>query len=383
MKKTLLATAIAGALAASGAQAATVYNQDGTKLDLYGNIQIAYKAQETLQDDGSVESEDEIFDNGSTLGVSGEHVISEGLAGYFKAEVEHDADEAKTAGGLDTGDQAYLGLKGNFGDTRLGSWDPLIDDWIQDPITNNEFFDVSDSNSRLVGVESREGDKLQYLSPSLGGFQFAVGTQYEGDAEFDSETEIEVNTVDGGRIAVGDSRSSDASFFGGVKYTAGAFSIAAVYDDLANNDGEFTGTDGDGNDIGGDFDAGDQYGITAQYAMDTLRVALKLERFESDNDFLADTNYYGLGARYGYGMGDIYGAYQYVDVGGDNFLDTADDAFTSGDWPNEREDESYNEVVLGATYNISDAMYTFVEGAFYDRDNDEDDGVAVGAVYLF
>lgn len=378
MKKTLLATAIAGALAASGAQAATVYNEDGTKLDLYGNIQIAYYNT----NDAEGESQDELTDNGSTVGFSGEHVISEGLAGYFKAEFEHDADEAKTADGLGSGDQAYMGLKGNFGDVRLGSWDPLIDDWIQDPITNNEAFDVTDSSSRIVGIESREGDKLQYLSPSLSGFQFGVGTQYEGDAEYDDGS-VNATTADGGDVDVFDAESSDASFFAGVKYTAGAFSIAAVYDDLGNNDGEFSGVDGDGNDIGGDFDAGDQYGITGQYTMDTLRVALKLERFESDSDLLADTNYYGLGARYGYGMGDIYAAYQYVDVGGGNFLDTADDAFTSGDWPNEREDESYNEVVLGASYNVSDAMYTFIEGAWYDRENDEDDGVAVGAVYMF
>ncbi|MDP3535397.1 MAG: hypothetical protein Q8S08_08400, partial [Halomonas sp.] len=39
MKKTLLATAIIGALGASAAaQAATVYDQDGTKLDVYGRI---------------------------------------------------------------------------------------------------------------------------------------------------------------------------------------------------------------------------------------------------------------------------------------------------------------------------------------------------------
>ena len=62
MKKTLLATAIAGAAAftAEGAQAATVYNQDGTKLDLYGNIQIAYYSV-----DGGAETTDEIADNGT------------------------------------------------------------------------------------------------------------------------------------------------------------------------------------------------------------------------------------------------------------------------------------------------------------------------------
>ncbi|WP_280554053.1 porin [Halomonas sp. 25-S5] len=384
MKKTLLATAIAGALAASGAQAATVYNQDGTKLDLYGNLQIAYKTVETANENtGTVDSEDEIFDNGSTIGVAGEHAISQGLTGYFKGEWEFTADEAKgSTRGINRGDQAYFGLKGNFGDVRLGSWDALIDDWIQDPVTNNEYFDVSDSNSRIVGIEdSREGNKLQYMSPSFNGFQFAVGTQYEGDAESDGDANIDI--TNGGSVNVKQDSDSNASFYGGVKYTAGAFSIAALYDNLDNNQGSYTGVDADDIPISGDFEAGEQYGITGQYTIDTLRVALKLERFQSDNDFVADTNFYGLGARYGYGMGDIYGAYQYVDVGGGNFLDTADDAFTSGDWPTDREDESYNEVVVGATYNVSAAMYTFIEGAWYDRENDLDDGVSVGAVYLF
>jgi len=386
MKKTLLATAIATAMVASGAQAATVYNQDGTKLDLYGNLQFAY----ANTNDASGESTDELADNGSTLGVKGEHMISEGLAGYFKYEFEGDADEIKGAGGLDTGDQAYMGLKGNFGDARLGSWDPLIDDWIQDPITNNEYFDVSDSNQNIVGVEdSREGNKLAYTSPSLSGFQFAIGTQFEGDAEDSSaggEFDAGAGQYAGETFFVENEADSNASAFAGLKYTAGAFSIAAVYDNLDNNDGVYdsAGTDPASNATfdGQEFEAGEQYGITAQYTVDTLRVAAKVERFKSDSDLIESVNYYGLGARYGYGMGDIYGAYQYVDVGGGDLTDSADNAFTSGDWPNE-EGESYNEVALGATYNVSDAMYTFIEGAWYDRANDEGDGVAVGAVYMF
>ncbi|RTR07214.1 porin [Halomonas nitroreducens] len=362
MKKTLLATAIAGAMAASGAQAATVYNQDGTKLDLYGNIQIAYYNVDTGAGDN--DDADEIADNGSTFGFAAEHVIYDGLTGYLKLEFDDfKADEIKVAG-RDSGDQAYVGLKGNFGDVRLGSYDPLIDDWIQDPITNNEFFDVTDSNSEIVdfyGTGDREGDKVTYTSPSFSGLQFAVGTQYKGEAEETS-----------GLVDV----ESRASFFGGAKYTVGAFSIAATYDDLGIYDATVAST-------GEDFDAGDQYGITGQYTWNTLRVALKLERFEADNENFDDVNFYGLGARYGYGMGDIYAAYQYVDVGGDDFTDTADDAFTSGDFPNEDNDESYNEVIVGATYNISDAMYTWAELAFYDRNDDEGDGGAVGVTYLF
>ena len=389
MKKTLLATAIAGALGASAAaQAATVYNQDGTQLDIYGNVQIAYRSIETAQDDGSVESQDDIFDNGSTFGVTGQHVINSGLTGYFKAEWEYDADEAKGSDGVGNGDQAYMGILGNFGDVRLGSWDPLIDDWVQDPISNNEYFDVTDSNSLVTGDDGvntqnsdsdREGDKLQYLSPSFNGLQFAIGTQYKGDAEAEN--------VDS---------SGSASFFGGVKYEVGAFSVAAVYDNLSIYDGDVSGstyliegTDPDTGDVvleGGDeeFDAGDQFGITFQYTIDALRLAAKYERYESgDTDLFADQNRYAVGARYGYGFGDVYGAYQYVDVGGSDFGDTFSDAVNDADLPTDTSDESYNEVVLGATYNISSAMYTFVEAAWYDRDEDEDDGIAVGAVYAF
>jgi predicted porin len=356
MKKTLLATAIASALAASGAQAATVYNQDGTKLDLYGNIQIAYYNTKSITGNG-VESTDQIADNGTTFGFAAEHVIYDGLTGYMKLEFDDiKADEMKTASDAnDSGDQAYVGLKGNFGDVRLGSYDQLIDDWIQDPLTSNEGFDVTDSTVASGAGGDRETDKVTYTSPSLSGLQFAVGTQYKGDAEGENLES-----------------SGNASFFGGAKYTAGAFSIAAVYDNLDN----FQYTDP----ITGAIDSvGDQYGITAQYTVDTLRLALKVERFDSDQDDDTDVNFYGLGARYGYGGGDIYAAYQYVDVGADSFLAEADQTVQD----EQDRDETFNQVILGVNYNISDAMYVWTEYAMYDRPEDLGDGGAVGVTYLF
>ena len=379
MKKTLLATAIAGAAAftAVSAQAATVYNQDGTKLDIYGNVQLVYAG--VKDEDGH--SRDQIADNGSTFGFAAEHVIYNGLIGYAKIEIDDfKADEMKVAG-RDAGDTAYIGLKGNFGDARVGSYDSLLDDWIQDPISNNEYFDVSDSNTfkgapgedatdDSVVAGDPEGDKVTYTSPVWGGFQFALGTQYKGDAESENLTD-----------------SGEASIFGGLKYTYGGFSIAGVYDDLgiydidSGNGFSYVDDNGDTVDVGAadDLDLGDQYGVTMQYQWDSLRVAVKYERFESDNDLLKDADYYAIGARYGYlnGMGDIYGSYQYVDFGGNGFsdLDTAND--------DENDDDNHNEVVAGVTYNISDAMYTYVEGAVRDRDNDQGDGYAVGLTYLF
>jgi predicted porin len=376
MKKTLLATAIAGALGASAAaQAATVYNQDGTQLDIYGDLNYAY----TVINDADGEGRDQIDDNGSTLGVTGQHVLNAGVTAYFDMQFDVAGLDEEGSGGLNN-DQAFIGAKGNFGDARLGSWDDLIDDWVQDPISNNETFDVS--NSPVYGDDgvntqddnTRERDKIQYLSPKFSGFQFAVGAQYTGDAEDENAAE-----------------DSNASFYGGLKYEVGAFSVAAVYEDLDNY--EVTGNeyfsgleddpttpDVDESLSGVDFEAGEVYGVNFQYTMDALRLSAKYERYESGNtDYLADENRYAVGARYGYGFGDVYGAYQYVDVGGSDLVDTvgAGNA-TIGD-----NDDSRNEIVVGATYNISSSLYTFAEAAWYDRDSDAGDGVAVGAVYAF
>lgn len=397
MKKTLLATAIAGALGASAAaQAATVYNQDGTQLDIYGNLQIAYRSIETAETDGGritgSSSEDDLFDNGSTIGFSGQHIINPGLTGYFKAEFEFNADEQKgdysrggsnsDRSGLSKGDQAYMGLKGNFGDLRLGSWDPLIDDWVQDPIGNNEYFDPSDSSTDLGGLYpggslnhmDREGDKVQYMSPVWSGLQFAVGTQYKGDAEWSDDFADNNGFYE-------NNGDSNASFFGGLKYSVGAFSIAAVYDDLNNYKLENTAP-------GGGTSEAKAYGVTAQYTIDTLRLAAKVENSDLKiNGDSGDITRYAVGARYGYQLsddfaGDIYGSYQYVDA--DKEVAQANNVSSAinsaGDYAG---DDTYNEFILGATYNISPSMYTFIEGGYYDRSYDVDNGVAVGAVYSF
>lgn len=381
MKKTLLATAIAGAaaFAAAGAQAATVYNQDGTKLDIYGNIQLMYLSEKDVMG----ERKDEIADNGSTIGFAAEHQIYNGLTGYMKLEMDgYSADEMKVSG-RGSGDTAYIGLKGNFGDARVGSYDSLMDDWIQDPLTNNEYFDASDSNTYKgfpqddeVTVGDPEGDKLTYTSPEWGGFQFAIGTQYKGDAESENLSD-----------------SGQASFFGGMKYTVGGFTVAGVYDDLGIYDVDAgygqVGVDANGDPVflDSDQDLGDQYGVNFSYQWDTLVVSLKYERFESDNDILLDADYYGIGARYGYGngMGDIYGAYQYVDYGGSGFTDRVSELNCDARDRDDCDDgsSSRNEIVAGATYNISDSMYTWVEGAWRDYDNNAGDGYAVGLTYLF
>jgi len=85
MKKTLLATAIAGALGASAAaQAATVYDQDGTRLDVYGRIAMGiegggpeYDSNDNYQDNGA-----EFVDVYSRLGLRMSQEVTSDLTAF-------------------------------------------------------------------------------------------------------------------------------------------------------------------------------------------------------------------------------------------------------------------------------------------------------------
>jgi predicted porin len=378
MKKTLLATAIAAAMAASGAQAATVYNQEGTKLDIYGNIQIAYyDTDDAILDEdgvftGVTDTDNTLTDNGTTFGFRAEHVITSGLTGYLTLEIDDfDATEMATFDRSNqTGDTAFVGMRGNFGDVRLGSYDQLIDDWIQDPIASNEGFDHTDSTTIHGRGGDQQTDKLTYTSPTWSGLQFALGTQWKGSGETNNATLGGPQLIDG----EGDG-SGNAAFFGGVKYTTGPFSIAAVYDDLDNI------VDASGSSVG------DAYGITAQYTIDTLRLSAKYERFDGDSDIAGagvaqDTDHWGLGARYGYGMGDVYASYQFVDFDAGSFRSNLA-TIIDPDEELEADDNNANEFIIGVNYDISDAMYVWTEAAWYDRDGDDGDGIGVGVTYLF
>ncbi|GHC30225.1 porin [Kushneria pakistanensis] len=381
MKKTLLATAIAGALGtmAAGAQAATVYNQDGSKMDVYGNVQLGWV--NTKEGDG--QTTDELFDNGSTVGFRGEHIINPDLTGYFRAEFEFNADQQKgyyaaggsnsSASGLSKGDQAYLGLTGSFGDLRIGSWDDLLNDWVQDPVSNNEYFSNTTSGNDIGGGTYREGNKITYTSPILSGLQFAVGTRYYGDAEDTQEFQNNVRDRAGldGQFQTKDGGS--AALFGGLRYMFGDWTLAAVYDNLRNF--EYIDADGD------DHTYGQQFGLNATWQMnDDLRIAAKWEQVHGQWEDDANADRYGIGARYSYGTGDLYGSYQHVRAERNAVALVDPDSFSGID---QGGDKSYNEFVLGATYNLSSQMYVWLEGAKYDRDNNTGDGFGTGIAYSF
>src|SRR5690554_1119158 len=125
-KKSLIATAVVGALSTSAvAQAATVYDQDGTKVDIYGriNYMITSGGNQDLSPGADKTSGSEFQNNGSRFGFRASHELNSDLSAFARMEFRFDADERNNDGIKDIRN-SYLGLKSQqLGTLTIGNFD--------------------------------------------------------------------------------------------------------------------------------------------------------------------------------------------------------------------------------------------------------------------
>lgn len=259
MKKSIIAIAVSSAALAS----VSVHAAEGSTVDVYGNIQYAY----TDKDAGS-----DFVDNGSTIGLMGETTINDDLAAFFKYELEFNADQKEGHDGRADLDQAFVGLKGNFGKVQVGSFDSIYNNAIQDSV--DQFENLGFKNN----ATTTEGDTIAYFSPSFGGLELQASAQAH-------KTESAARNSGTAVTLVG-------------KYSVDALTVALGYDSLENDQ-----TD-DENTIG--LNVGYQ-------VMPALNLSAKFETTKDTQDA------FGLAARYAYGAGDIYASAQVIspDAGDD------------------------------------------------------------------
>ncbi len=336
MKKTLIASAVAAAALSTSAFAMDPASELASKLDsmptVYGNIQLAWYHADV--DPGG--SESALIDNGSTIGFKHSHEISPGITAFLKAELEFDADDKAGNGGLSGFDEAYIGVKGDFGKVWVGSDDSTYERGV-DIISNH--WEFGDGAIDTASYDTGEGDLVQYTTPSMAGFEVGVAVQINGD---------------------GEKGDKSYPYQLSVTYSLDALTVAFALD---SNDGDraySSATDGsapnDENTYGlmASYDMGD-FGLTGEY------------HTRSDVE-----STYGLMGTYSMGANTFAAGYVMIE----------------SDAPGSSEESS--GVALQALHNLSDHMYVWTEAYFVNSDpgvagTADSDGtvLAMGAAYVF
>uniref|UniRef100_UPI00403D57B8 porin n=1 Tax=Pasteurella multocida TaxID=747 RepID=UPI00403D57B8 len=178
MKKTIVALAVA-AVAATSANAATVYNQDGTKVDVNGSVRLLLKKEKDMRGD--------LIDNGSRVSFKASHDLGEGLSvlGYAELRFSKDVKDKKGKVNQPIGNEVHAKrLYAGFAYEGLGTLT------FGNQLTIGDDVGVSDYtyfNSGINGVLITSGQKaINFKSAEFNGFTFGGAYVFSGDANKDA-----------------------------------------------------------------------------------------------------------------------------------------------------------------------------------------------------
>lgn len=333
-KRTTLALAVSGLLGASAAQAAMVYDQDGTTLDIYGRIAMGFEGGGA--EENNVDNSEEFRNFGSRLRITAGHQITSDLRAFARVEWRFTGDERNQASGFDEVRNSYIGLDSEqYGTFTAGNFDSFYDSEVMG------VFDVYVERGYEFaggGLQAR-GDSLAYMTPDLNGFQAFIAAKHFSERGLEPSDQ----TSEGNVIATQ----------GGVTYATGPLRLALGYvEDTVRG--------------GGNGET--RVGTTAEYAInDAFSARLGYEtRGDSDTQG-GGFDTVGLGGTFATGAWTFYLDYYNIEL--DNVSDSRDA------W------------AAAAHYDLSNNFDVFVElnDANEDAVNSYEDDLyyAVGARYHF
>lgn len=161
MKKTLVALTVA-ALAAGTANAAVVYNQDGSKVEVKGSLRVFLT--KTKKDDKSKRTD--LKNDASRLYVKGQHDLGNGLSAFGQLQLRFDANKGANQFGNPRTKDAFGGFKyAGVGALSLG---------VQ--ATNGDDVQLGDYSYTLGGNSNltTDGNAIKFKSAEFGGFSFGA-----------------------------------------------------------------------------------------------------------------------------------------------------------------------------------------------------------------
>ncbi|MBR2514200.1 MAG: porin [Halomonas sp.] len=331
-KKTTLALVVSGLLGASAAQAAVVYDQDGTTLDIYGRIAMGFEGGGAKN---GVDNGEEFRNFGSRLRFTAGHQLTTDLSAFARVEWRFTGDE-RSSPGFDEVRNSYLGLESKqYGTFMAGNYNSYYDNYVMTP------FDVYVERGYEFaggGLQAR-GDSLGYKSPEINGFQAVFSAKHFSERGL---TQAEQS-----------SQGSVVATQGGVVYSAGPARLALGYvEDTVRGSGN----------------GKTRFGTTADFEInDALSARLGYETRSDSNELGGGFDKFGIGATYSIDAWRFHVDYYNID------LDSAD--------------SNRNAWAAAAHYRLIRNFDVFAElnDANQDAVNDFEDDVyyAVGARYHF
>ncbi len=158
MKKSLLALAVAAVAVASTAQAATVYDKDGTSLSVYGRVQsVIYNGDKS----SSAAYNDNSMDTSARLGLDMRTQLAPWVAGFGKVEWEAANGDKGEGNGKDADDfngrYLWVGFDfGQFGSVKFGKFE----DAIKYAISPTDIFEDFGCVGQLGNDDRRSGQMM-------------------------------------------------------------------------------------------------------------------------------------------------------------------------------------------------------------------------------
>ena len=333
MKKSLIALAIASAVSAPAAFAAT------SNVDIYGVLNMSLNFVDP-DAPGQESSNPSITSTASRIGFKGAEDLGGGLSAIWQIESGFNADEQS---GTLASRNTFLGLKGGWGTVLAGNHDTPMK-MIGRKIDN--FGDTLGDDRNILGAVSsgsnifdlRTKNTIAYVSPNFDGFNAAVA--YVSD--WNNTSSNSNDTVTNGNGSGLDNNNFDAWSINGT-YENGPLYIGAAYESHMS---QYSNSDSDMWRINGSFDIA---------------------------GFLLGASYESIGGDVKSYNRDAYGLFASYKMGAWNF---------KGNYLNASDNDAYNnsgadQWTIGADYVLS--KRTVVYGYYASVSNDNYAGYGLGA----
>ncbi|ARB74641.1 porin [Pasteurella multocida] len=336
MKKTIVALAVA-AVAATSANAATVYNQDGTKVDVNGSLRLILKKEKNERGD--------LVDNGSRVSFKASHDLGEGLSALAYTELRFSKNvpvQVKDQQGEVVREYEVEKLGNNVHVKRLYAgfaYEGLGTLTFGNQLTIGDDVGLSDYtyfNSGINNLLSSGEKAINFKSAEFNGFTFGGAYVFSADAD---------------KQALRDGRG---------------FVVAGLYNRKMG-------------DVGFAFEAGYSQKYVKQEVEQNPPAAQKVFKDEKEKAFMvgAELSYAGLALGVDYAQSkvtNVDGKKRALEVGLNYDLNDRAKVYTDFIWEKEgpKGDVTRNRTVaVGFGYKLHKQVETFVEAA-WGREKDSD-----------